>query len=129
MSPQEQRFVTEYLVDLNASQAAIRAGYSPRTAASQGQRLTRKPAVAEAIARAQDEAADRNRLTADWVIERLRATAEAGVRGDSVRALELLGKTLGLFRDRHEHSGPDGAAIPTSLEVRFVRPSRDEGSD
>ena len=50
LAPKQQRFAEEYLVDLNATQAAIRAGYSPRTAADTGYDLLRSPRVAELIA-------------------------------------------------------------------------------
>ena len=50
MTPRRQRFVTEYLVDLNASQAALRAGYSGRTAPQQGSRLLKNVHVQAAIA-------------------------------------------------------------------------------
>ncbi len=49
MSPKQQRFAEEYVVDHNATQAAIRAGYSPKTAYSQGQRLLKNVEVAEAV--------------------------------------------------------------------------------
>lgn len=52
-SPLRDRFAREYRKDFNATQAAVRAGYSPKTAASQGQRLLKSPAVGTAIARAQ----------------------------------------------------------------------------
>jgi phage terminase small subunit len=51
---QQQRFVEEYLIDLNATQAAIRAGYSERTANEQGSRLLANVSVSEAIAEAQN---------------------------------------------------------------------------
>ncbi len=122
LSALKQRFVHEYLVDGNASQAAVRAGYSAKTAGSQGARLLKQADVAAALAVEQAVLAERNKLSANWVIERLRAVADAGLRGDSVRALEILCKVLGITRERHEVSGPDGAAIPTSLSIRFVRP-------
>ena len=50
LTPKQHRFVTEYLVDLNASQAALRAGYSPRTAPQQGSRLLKNVEVQAAIA-------------------------------------------------------------------------------
>ncbi len=50
LTPKQHRFVTEYLVDLNATQAAIRAGYSPKTAPQQGSRLLRNAVVQQAIA-------------------------------------------------------------------------------
>ncbi len=48
-SPKQKRFITEYPKDMNATQAAIRAGYSPKTAYSQGQRLLKKAEIKKAI--------------------------------------------------------------------------------
>lgn len=64
----QERFVTEYLVDLNATQAAKRAGYSPRTAEWQGPILLRKPHVAAAIQARMDKRAERVDITADNVL-------------------------------------------------------------
>lgn len=50
MTPKQQKFVQEYLIDLNATQAAIRAGYSARRASEIGWQLPQKPTVIEAIA-------------------------------------------------------------------------------
>jgi phage terminase small subunit len=55
MTPKQARFVSEYLIDLNATQAAIRAGYSKRTARQQGQENLTKPVIAEAVAKATAE--------------------------------------------------------------------------
>lgn len=104
-------FVAEYLVDLNATQAAIRAGYSEKTARQQGQRLLTKASVAEAIRRAQEARAKRTQITADDVLEsikRIRDAAEGnGEMQHALKANELLGKHLKLFTDRQEveHSG------------------------
>lgn len=73
LPPKQQRFVDEYLVDLNATQAAIRAGYSARTAQVQSSDLLSKPMVAEAVARAKAERSARIGLTADHVLEELAA--------------------------------------------------------
>ena len=54
ITPKQQRFVTEYLIDLNATQAAIRAGYSRKTAQQQGSRLLTNVVVKRAIAAQQD---------------------------------------------------------------------------
>lgn len=70
-------FVAEYLVDLNATQAAIRAGYSPRTANEQGAQLLAKLSVAEAVAKAKAERSARLGLTADRVLEELATIAFA----------------------------------------------------
>jgi len=101
LTPKQQRFVDEYLIDLNATQAAIRAGYSERTAAEIGWENLSKPHVAHAIALAQAERATRTHIAQDDVIRGLLAetvvSGERGQAGARVRAWEILGKHLGLF--------------------------------
>jgi phage terminase small subunit len=65
------RFCAEYLIDLNATQAAIRAGYSVKTAYSQGQRLLKNAEVAAALAEAQKAQMARTEISADSVIAEL----------------------------------------------------------
>ncbi|MFT4076861.1 MAG: terminase small subunit [Asticcacaulis sp.] len=71
LTPKQQRFVDEYLIDLNATQAAIRAGYSGKTACEIGVENLRKPQIAEAIAKAQAARAKRTEITADKVLAEL----------------------------------------------------------
>lgn len=71
MTPKQQRFVDEYLIDLNATQAAIRAGYSKHTAKSIGQENLTKPDIAHAIAEAQQERSERTQITQDSVLREL----------------------------------------------------------
>jgi len=75
MTPRQHRFVEEYLVDLNATQAARRAGYSAKSAAGRGSRLLRSPAVAAAIEKAQDQRAARTQVSADRVVTELAKVA------------------------------------------------------
>ena len=77
MTPKQQRFVSEYLVDLNATQAAKRAGYSPRTANEQGARLLANVSVRSAIAEAKASRAERTQIDADWVLRRLATEVNA----------------------------------------------------
>ena len=77
LSPKQKLFVKEYLVDLNATQAAIRAEYSERTAQRIGSENLSKPLIAEAI---QKEMADREKrveINADWVLKKLVSEADA----------------------------------------------------
>lgn len=101
LTPKQQRFVNEYLVDLNATQAAIRAGYSPRTARNQASDLLAKPDIQDAIRSARAEQQARTQITADYVLRRLRLEAHRTGKGSQhsarVRALELLGRHLGLW--------------------------------
>jgi phage terminase small subunit len=71
MTPRQARFVEEYLVDLNATQAAIRAGYSPKTANEQGARLLAKASVQEAVQAAQRARSEATGVTAARVVEEL----------------------------------------------------------
>lgn len=77
LNAKQERFVEEYLVDLNATQAAIRAGYSEKTAYSMGQRLLKHVEVAKLLAEAQAKRSERVQLDADWVLTRLAAEATA----------------------------------------------------
>lgn len=71
LTPKQLRFVEEYLIDLNATQAATRAGYSEKTAAEQGARLLINVKVAEAIAEAQSKRSERTEITQDMVLREL----------------------------------------------------------
>lgn len=71
ITPKKQRFVDEYLVDLNATQAAIRAGYSAKTAHSQGPRLLDDVGVKELIADAMAKRSEATKITAERVLQEL----------------------------------------------------------
>jgi len=75
LNEKQQRFVDEYLVDLNATKAAIRAGYAPQTAAQAGYKLVHKGLVSAAIARAQAERSRRTGIAADRVLQELARVA------------------------------------------------------
>lgn len=77
LTPKQQLFVKEYLVDLNASAAAIRAGYSAKTAQWIGPRLVTKSHVAAAIAEHQQKRSERTKIDADWVLRTLAAEKTA----------------------------------------------------
>ncbi len=68
LTPKQQRFVEEYLIDLNATQAAIRAGYSPRTARAIACENLAKPDIQEAIARAKRDRSEATEIDAEWVL-------------------------------------------------------------
>jgi len=76
LANRQQLFVKEYLCDLNATQAATRAGYSAKTAGSQGERLLKNVDVAAAIQEAMDKRAKRVEITADYVLDTIRETID-----------------------------------------------------
>ena len=146
LTDKQKRFVEEYLVDLNATQAAIRAGYSEQTSYSIGQRLLKKVEVQEAIQQAQNKRSERTQITQDEVIRRLienvdismgkKATVitipskseNGGVVGNDVaqfvyepsaanKALELLGKHLGIFKDGVDITSGGKPLQPTIIEL------------
>lgn len=169
LTPKQKRFVEEYLIDLNATQAAIRAGYSQRTANEQGARLLVNVSIAAAIEAAKEKRSERTEITQDMVLQELAkigfsdirkvvrwgetmvrtetdkdgndvevpyhglalidsteiddATAAAisevteGRNGLTVKlhdkkgALVDIGRHLGMFKDRVEHTGKDGGPV------------------
>jgi phage terminase small subunit len=104
MTPKQTRFVEEYLVDLNATQAAIRAGYSERTAYSQGQRLLKNVEITDAIAAKRAAVSEQTQITVQQVVAGLHAEAvfmgEGSSHGARVTAWSWLGRHLGAFTDR-----------------------------
>jgi len=106
LTPKQEIFVQEYLVDLNATAAAKRAGYSEKTAYSMGQRLLKNVEIQKAVQEANASRQRRTEITQDYVIGELAKIAgkEASDAQDSdlrysnkIKALELLGKHLGAF--------------------------------
>lgn len=103
LTAKQSLFVKEYLIDLNATQAAIRAGYSERSAQQMGAENMLKPVVSSAIQKAMNERNERLEITKDSVlknIEALRAKAEKENQlSVAARCLELQGKHLRMFVD------------------------------
>lgn len=77
LNAKQRRFAEEYLVDLNATQAAIRAGYSEETAHAQGCALLKHPNVNELITELKRKRSERTGIDAAWLLTRLAAEAEA----------------------------------------------------
>ena len=165
LTPKQQRFVEEYLIDLNATQAAIRAGYSEKTAKSIGQENLTKPDIQKAIEEAQNKRQEQTQIDAAYVLKRLVEIDQMDVLDimddqmkirpvnewpkvwrqyvvnlenlelsdgegcfkkikwpDKVKNLELLGKhvSVGAFKDKIEHTGPNGGAINVTITRRVI---------
>lgn len=80
LTAKQRAFVREYLIDLNATQAAIRAGYSEKTAQEQGSRLLSNVMVSAAVDEAMKIRADRTDITADRVLKELAKIGFADIR-------------------------------------------------
>lgn len=108
LNPKQARFVAEYLIDLNATQAAQRAGYSRKTAYAQGQFLLKHPEIQKAVAAGKARQLDRADLTATRVLEEIRRLALSDIRG--------LFDDRGNLRPIHTLNDEQAACI-ASLEV------------
>jgi len=108
MTPKQERFVQEYTIDSNATQAAIRAGYSAHTAEQQGPRLLGNAGVAAAIRAAQVEHREHTKVTVESLTEKLRAAYDVaeknGQSASMVQASMGLAKLHGYLVDRVEQT-------------------------
>ncbi len=116
MNPRQRRFVEEYLVDLNATRAAKRAGYTAGSAKNHGYRLLKNPAVAAAVAKAQGRRAARTQVSADRVVTELAKVAF----GDPRRLLSW-GPDGVVLRDSSELTEAEAALVSEVSETRTAR--------
>ncbi len=149
LTAKQERFVEEYLIDLNATQAAIKAGYSEKTARSVGSENLTKPDVAAAIVAAQKNRSERTEITQDYVLTSIVETLERcrqvrpvvhadgspamvetedgelapAFKFDAANALKaaaLLGKHLSMFTDKVDHTSSDGSMSPLKMTEEQV---------
>lgn len=103
------RFIEEYVADFNATQAAIRAGYSPKTAYQTGHELLQEAHIAAAIAEKRAELARKAEITAESIARELDEARELAMRekqtSAAVSASMGKAKLMGLIVERHKHSG------------------------
>ena len=107
MNKKQDAFAIEYLKDRNATRAAIRAGYSAKTARSIACELLARPDVQEFVKGKQQEALASATITVDSIVEQLKDIAANPLAkdADKIRALELIGKHLGMFTEKVEMKG------------------------
>lgn len=118
LTPRQEAFVQEYLIDLNATQAATRAGYSVKTANEQGARLLANARVAARVAEAKTARAEHAAIDAQTVLDGLliEARGNGPDTASSARtaAWKLIGQHVGMFAQKVELTGKDGG--PVQLE-------------
>lgn len=121
LTPMQERFVEEYLVDLNAGKAALRAGYKERSHRRMATYTLKHPLVKKAIKKARDKLSEKIEITQEQVIGGLKKIAFGKEKAsDRNKALELLGKYLGMFVDKHEHTGKDGKELmPNKITIVY----------
>lgn len=120
LTPKMLKFVEEMLVDMDPQRACVRAGYASKNPKEAAYKLMKHPLVKAHLESRMGERTERLDLTADFVIMKLMSIVQKTEKENptaALRGLELLGKHLGMYRDRQEISGPDGAAIQMQEKV------------
>ena len=131
LTVKQRTFIQEYLIDLNATQAAIRAGYSKKTAQQVGSQNLSKLVIQTAIQKAMKQRSERTGITATKILE---AIAEIGFAdfnediraSDKLKALELMARHLGMFDNIAKSQRPCiitmnyGGAQPTRVMTNGV---------
>jgi phage terminase small subunit len=117
LTVKQQRFVDEYLIDLNATQAAIRVGYSKKTADQQASRLLTNVKVRDYLAQRQEERAQRTEITQDMVLKEL-----AKIGFSDIRKVVRWGETQVRMVDGEDDAPEDmvpyhGLALIDSTEI------------
>lgn len=110
LSEKQRQFAHEYVIDLNGTQAAIRAGYSKRGANVTGVRLLSNHRVQELVAKLMAEKRERTKIDADWLLTRLATMAD-------VRIGDLYDPTTGRFLEPWE-MGDGAQLLVTSVKSR-----------
>ena len=97
LTKKQEHFVVEYLRDHNGKQAAIRAGYSPKTAEVTASRLVRNVKVRAELEARQAKVAERAEITAEWVLRGLQKNALEHEGSASTQAYGVIAKCIGMF--------------------------------
>ncbi len=140
ITPKQQRFVSEYLKDQNGTQAAIRTGYSAKTAKQQGSRLLADPRIQAAVRAGQKKVAKKAEVTVDSLMAELEQARKLALKekqaSAAVTATMGKGKLAGLLVEKHKHSGAIGTYDLSKLSdheldrlEQILGPLADSGGD
>lgn len=120
LSAKMELFVERYMIHFSGPKAVEEAGYKTKNHSQMAKDLLNHPLVSAEIEKRKGERRVKHELTADYVLMKLQRIVE-DTEGDNpqaaLRGLELIGKHLGMYRDRQEISGPDGKAIEMEQKV------------
>ena len=129
LTDKQAAFIREYIIDRNATQAAIRAGYSVKTTRQIGEENLTKPDIRSAVDAALLAMAEKTETEAEWVRKRLREEAtdfsEFASHSARIRALELLGKVNGIFEIDHKQKTDPLRDLITALNGKVLGPAKD----
>ena len=124
LTEKQKRFCEEYLIDLNATQAAIRAGYAEKTARVIAAQNLSKLNIQQYIAGLRDAQAERAGITSDFVVAELYrvAASDTELKGsDKIKALELLGRHLGMFEPQQDREV--NTAVYSGIPAALIAPA------
>lgn len=126
LNERRKLFIKEYLIDQNATEAAKRAGYSEKTAYSQGHDLLKNPEIKEAIQSELNKTHDKLEITVERIQDELAKMAFGKVSKDSIlcnrdktKALELLGKNKAMFTDKVDMVGSVVVRINNPVKAKM----------
>jgi phage terminase small subunit len=119
LTRKQQRFIEEYLKDSNGTQAAIRAGYSKKTAKEQAARLLTKVNVKETLNKSIQKQSDKAEVTVERIVNGLIEIAESGkMESAKVNAFAFLGKWLGMHKDKGDSATTIVLNTPTVIKEK-----------
>ena len=127
LTARQQAFVAEYAVDRNAKQAAIRAGYSAKTAKVIGCRLLTNVNLVPFLQESASQQVERTEIDADWVQGELVKIVNRAKGAESVPALAMIAKRTGGFVERGPLDFAQEGARVRSVEIRVVYDTEGEG--
>jgi phage terminase small subunit len=119
ITAQKQRFIEAYLISSNATQSAIDAGYSKRTASVQASRMLKEDVIQDAIQDARHAASERNKITVDHLIDELEAARQ--IAKDERNASAMISATLGKAKILGLDKPSDKDEQPKEITITVVR--------
>ena len=119
LTPKMKAWIEEFVISGNASDAVIKAGYKTKNPAQLGAELRNHPLICEELDKRETKIQDEREIERDYLLNKLIDIIESpGEKTqDRLRAVELAGKSIALWKDRQEISGPDGEAIKTEQKT------------
>lgn len=122
LTAKQQAFVSEYLVDLNATQAAIRAGYKEKNAYQIGAENLRKPQIQKALQEAREAREKATMYDTNWIMAQIARIAEDEEQAarDRLKALELMGKRYGIWEKRQDEDTSVKVIMEDQMEAWSV---------
>jgi phage terminase small subunit len=136
LRPRDEQFCKEYIIDFNGQNAAIRAGFPPKSARIKACQALARPEIQARVTELIAERGERTGITADWVVNSIAAVARRCTAADTFdasganRALELLGRHLGIFeKDNAQRAASTVEDIIRALDERDQRFTGDVSPD